>query len=360
MPRLRFMSHIRPLCRRLAILIAVILSIVVGRPATAEVKHVIQISVDGGGSYYIQTLIDWGQLPNFKRFQVEGATTMNARTDFDYTVTLPNHTAMITGRPVLDKRGPNGPILGHLWTKNDEPETDNLHLNARAYVKSAFDVAHDHGLRTFLAASKTKFVLYDQSYDVTTGAPDGIGPDNGRDKIDVAIIDTDADKMLEKYLDEMRSRPANYSFVHFANADAAGHAHTWGSSEYVAALKKVDEFLALILELASTHPELKDSTVVIVSADHGGIGDNHGTNSDWHNYTIPFLTWGAGVAAGADLYQLNVRTRRNLGRERIDFTEDGGQPIRNGDGGNLALKLLGLPAIPDSFINAGQDLRLGE
>lgn len=328
--------------------------------AAADVKHVIQISVDGGGSYYVQTLIDWHQLPNFKRFQTEGATTMNARTDFDYTVTLPNHTAMVTGRPVMDKRGPDGPILGHLWTKNDDPGTDNLHLNARAYIRSVFDVAHDHGLRTFLAASKTKFVLYDQSYDLTTGAPDTTGPDNGRDKIDLAIIDTDADAMLQKYLDEMRSRPANYSFVHFANPDGAGHAKSWGSAEYVAALKHVDEYLGMIFELIANQPELNDQTVIIVSADHGGIDTNHGTNTDWRNYTIPFLVWGAGVAQGADLYQLNVKERRNPGRERIDFPEPGGQPIRNGDGGNLALKLLKLPAIPDSLINAAQDLKVAE
>ncbi len=80
--------------------------------------HVIHISVDGMGASYIASLITSGEAPNFKRLRDEGASTMNARTDYDYSITLPNHTGMLTGRPLLNQtvfaaQTPHG------WTSND-------------------------------------------------------------------------------------------------------------------------------------------------------------------------------------------------------------------------------------------------
>ncbi len=195
----------------------------------------IQISVDGLGSSYLQALVDDGRLPNFKRLQAEGAYTHNARTDYDFTITLPNHTCMVTGRPVRDKAASPTSILGHDWTINSDPGERTLHSNRHEYVASAFDVAHDHGLRTAMFASKTKFSLYDQSYDERNGAPDKTGEDNGRDKIDLYVRDGSTE-MSERFFAEMKANPFNYVFVHFADTDSAGHSKKWGSPEYNAAL----------------------------------------------------------------------------------------------------------------------------
>ncbi len=319
------------------------------------VEYVIQISVDGLGPPYLQSMIDKGQMPNFKRLQAEGAWTHNARTDFDYTVTLPNHTCMITGRSVMDKTFGTGSMAGHFWTENGEPGSANLHSNRHAYVKSAFDVAHDHGLRTALYASKTKFVVYEQSYNAENGAPDQIGADNGRDKIDTYVNDRNSTAMTARLISEMNSKPCRYSFVHFHDTDSAGHADGWGSESYNKALVAVDGYLGNLFKVLDG-PAFKGKAVIILSADHGGRERNHGEKTDPLNYTIPFYVWGAGVAQGKDLYQLNPTTRKDPGASRPDYTADGPAPIRNGDGGNLALKLLGLPAVPESFINSAQDL----
>lgn len=330
-----------------------------GRPACAAgpAEYVIHVSVDGLGAVYLQELVDQHQLPTFARFQAEGAWTNNARTDFDYTITLPNHTSMVTGRPVKDRAASPAAVAGHGWVINTDPGEKTLHSNRHAYVPSAFDVTHDNGLRTCMMASKSKFSLYDQSFDARNGAPDTVGPDNGRDKMDV-YVKANSDELTDRFLTEMKSQPFQYSFLHFHDADTAGHSKGWGTPEYQAAIKKVDGLLGRIVDLVTSDERLKGKTTLIISADHGGTGLNHGVSADPLNYTIPFYVWGAGVAHADDLYALNTSSRVNPGNERPDYSDPHKQPIRNGDGGNLALSLLGLGALPESSINAAQDLHV--
>ena len=323
--------------------------------AGTTVQHVLHISVDGLGSAHLKPLLEAGDLPNFARLAREGAGTLNARTDFDYTVTLPNHTCMLTGRPVNDCSVGARAVAGHQWTTNTDPGPANLHTKPHAYVASAFDVVHDQGLRTGLFASKTKFVLYDQSYDAAAGAPDRVSPDNGRDKIDVYVNDSDSGRVIQELVAALKSHPLAYAFIHLHDADTAGHKFGWSSPEYNAAVKAVDGYLGTIFDLVDHDPAFKGSTAIILSADHGGTGLGHQENSLPVNYTIPFYVWGPGVAQGKDLYLLNRSSRRDPGTERPDYAAQQ-QPIRNGDGGNLALSLLGLKPIPESFINAQQDL----
>jgi len=111
-----------------------------------------------------------------------------------------------------------------------------------------------------------------------------------------------------------------------------------------------------VLHLVETDPTLKGHTTIIVTADHGGVDLSHGEAELAVNYTIPLFVWGAGVGRG-DLYAINRDTRTEPGDTRPEYAAEH-QPIRNGDTGNLALKLLGLGPIPGSVINAKQDLRV--
>src|SRR4029434_1849458 len=85
--------------------------------------HVIQISVDGLRGDLLAAMLaapPQTDLPNFRRFVTEGATTFNARTDYTETVTLANHTCMLTGRPVRQPAGqPDG--VAHGYTANGTP-----------------------------------------------------------------------------------------------------------------------------------------------------------------------------------------------------------------------------------------------
>ena len=314
-----------------------------------QAEYVITISVDGMGSSYMQQLVDQGLLPNIKRLETQGATTLNARADQQVTVTLPNHTAMITSRPILGE-------AGHNWVSNTDPKAgQTIHSNKKSYIASVFDVAHDAGLKTGMWATKTKFSLFRDSYDAQNGSTEGPGAAvHGAQKLDSFTYAKTSPALTREFVTAMSQTPCNFAFVHYAEADAAGHGKGWGSVEYMNALVIADGCIGQVIDLVDKNPLLKGKTVIIVTADHGGTGTNHADPANPLDYTIPFLVWGAGVEQG-DLYQFNP-TRMNPGTERIAFDVPG-QPIRNGDVGNFSLKLLGLPAIPGSVIGKDQDIK---
>ncbi|MBT6462332.1 MAG: SUMF1/EgtB/PvdO family nonheme iron enzyme [Opitutae bacterium] len=197
-----------------------------------------------------------------------------------------------------------------------------------------------------------------------TGA---IGP-----KIDLYEQDSDypayPDKgrsdLVEEFVEKMIEDPAGFAFLHMTHPDSVGHGHGWGSEKYHNSIRAVDADLALIFDMVEDNEAFRDDTVIILTADHGGGGGRlyeHTNNTHPLNFTIPFYAWGKGVTAGADLYALNADTRTDPDAdENTVYTgESATQPIRNGAIANLSAKLLGLGAVPGSWINSSQDLSLG-
>lgn len=319
--------------------------------AGVSATFVIHVSVDGLRPDAVQALGAAGA-PAFWRLKAEGSATANARTDYDYTITLPNHTCQLTGRAVAG-------AAGHGWTTNSDPlPGQTLASNKGSYVAGVFDVVHDAGRRTGLFASKSKFSLYPASWGPATGALDVTGADNGRNKIDVYRNDGDTTALVGELLAQQASNPMAYVFLHLADADNAGHSCGWDpavGSCYSNAVKKVDGLVGTILDFVATEAHFAGRTLVIVTADHGGTGTNHSTASLAVNYTIPFYAWGAGSTAGADLYVLNPVTRLNPATGR-PLNSAAPPPVRNGDAANLALAALGLGSVPGSTIGAGGSL----
>lgn len=332
-------------------------------PSALAVDHVILISVDGLRPAAISQL-GKEKLPSFYRFQEQGVWTDNARADFDYTRTLPNHSSMMTARRVAGEQG-------HGQITNDMPvPAMTLHNNTgeHAYVTSVFDVTHDHGLSTSLYVSKDKFVLFEQSYNEQNGGQDTRGEDNGTDKIDRYVFlspNKTADALVSQYVADMSEENFNFSFIHLVDPDSAGHGDKWSTEGYLDAVKRVDGYLERVFDLVDSNESLSDNTAIILVADHGGAGRSHSEADNIENYRIPFYVWvpnlgmNSEISAGKELYQLNQESRSDPKQERVAFSAKK-QPIRNGDSANLSLQLLGLPPIPDigAIINSKQDLKI--
>jgi hypothetical protein len=316
-----------------------------------SVRYVVHVSVDGLRPDAVRRQ-PAEALPAFARLRTEAAQTQNARTDPDYRTTLPNHTAQLTGRPVLGARG-------HGWTVNVDPAPGaTLHATRGAYVASAFDVAHDAGLATAAYVSKSKFSIFDASYDARHGAPDTTGADDGRDKIDRFVYEPDTEALVDRVVADLVESPAAYTFVHLRDPDATGHWWGWSvrrGSRYLRAVRRADGRLGRILDAIEADDRLRGRTAVVVTADHGGSGRHHLGERREH-YTVPFYVWGPGVAP-ADLYVLNEDTRADPGAGNPGLGA-ALPPVRNGDAANVALGLLGLSPVPGSAWGVDAPLRV--
>ncbi|MFO0963207.1 MAG: alkaline phosphatase family protein [Phycisphaerales bacterium] len=324
-------------------------------------RHVILVSVDGLRPDAIDGPED-GALPAFARLR-QGPGTLQARADPDFTITLPNHVGMLTGRPVM---GPQG----HAWRENDDPRAardgGTIHKHRGFYVASAFDVAHDHGRFTAVVAAKEKFVLLQQSYDSDAGAPDQTGTDHGRAKIDAYAWSRDPQLKARTVLEFLRSaRDGSFIFLHLGEPDYAGHAEGWdlrAGSAYRAAVTASDAALGTLLAGIDADPALRGQVAIVLTADHGG-GDpfrNHGVARARENFLVPLLVWLGRDTAPQELIALNADHRAVVSAETWLPLEASPPPVRSAETGNLALQLLGLPPIPGSVANARQDLRLQE
>lgn len=350
----------RACSRTLALtLVAIFVNTVVAAAGAAPVSHVIHISLDGLGAKYLEFYVTNApaQFPNFIRLRDQGASTFNARCDYDISETVPNHASMFTGRPVMQPAGaPN--TTHHGYSLNIPGPGDTFHASGNPnvpYKTSFFDVAHDYGLSTALYAGKARLSICDRSYDTTNGAIDTTEVDNGRDKIDFSsVADVSgasiANEINTVLQDLTNAAPKRYSFIHIAEPDITGHSAGWGSVSWSNAVRMVDTQLGRIIDAVNLNPLLSNQTVLIVSADHGGGGVNRMAHTEaYHitNYTIPFFLWGLTIPAGTNVYSL-FSNRADPGTNRTDYSTQP-QPLRNADGGNIALTLLGLPPIPGSF-----------
>ncbi len=203
--------------------------------AAAPATHVIQVSLDGLGAYYLRFFVTNApaQFPNFVRLTQESAYTFEARCDYDISETVPNHASIFTGRPVLQPAGL--PSTTHHGYNNNFPGAgETIHSSnsvAVPYKSSFFDVAHDYGLTTAFYAGKTRLGICDRSYDGVNGAPDLVpaGGDNGKDKIDFSsVLDVSgvniSNEVNTLIQDLTNAMPKRYSFIHIAEPDLTGHA----------------------------------------------------------------------------------------------------------------------------------------
>lgn len=236
------------------------------RPRASVTRNVILVSIDGLRPDAIAAF----KAPTLTKLVTEGSFTLSATTILP-SKTLPSHTSMLTGEPP-DKHGV-------LW--NDVLGAESATLE----IPTIFSTARSRGYRTAAFFSKAKF-----SHLQVPGTLDysqSPGGWFGRWSASSTVDDVE---------EHLSSAKPNLLFVHLTDPDAAGHSHGWMSREYGRGVLRADRALERLLRLADATYGVGEYTV-IVTADHGGHGRDHGTDHP-DDVTIPWIAWGRGVQPG--------------------------------------------------------------
>jgi predicted AlkP superfamily pyrophosphatase or phosphodiesterase len=242
------------------------------RPVEA-IDRVLIISIDG----LRPDLLLRAFMPRVRGLCFGGSYTFWAETTPE-AYTLPCHVSMLTG--VSSEKH------GVTWNDYIEESYPN--------VPTLFEVARQAGYSTAMATGKMKFVVLTKP-----GTLDHffLPPDE-------PVSDRDVAAQAEKLL---REHQPQVMFVHLPGTDEAGHKYGWGSREQIAAIELADEAVGLILAVV-TDLKLTDSTLVILTSDHGGAATDHKMN-DPRSHFIPWIASGPGIRADFDLTQVDRRIR---------------------------------------------------
>jgi arylsulfatase A-like enzyme len=278
-------------------------------PEKALAERVIIISIDGcrpdafgpAGAVTIRSLVE------------RGAYCWKAET-IRPSITLPSHTAMLTGLDFAHH--------GVVW---------NNYRPGYLVHPSVFSVVTQTGKKTAMLFSKDKFhflanpacVSWIYGPPVPNKVPkreDFTDPEQlqamlrkeeeaakappkkppAPTSLTPGEMMTTADLLARAFASAWPQQKWPLTFIHFREPDEFGHKKGWMGPEYLEGVKSVDTALAIIVETIEKNGGF-EKTALIITADHGGSGRGHYRWTDPNkpeNVTIPWICVGPGVPAG--------------------------------------------------------------
>jgi len=218
-------------------------------PGYTPTRHLVFIGLDGWGGAYVSR----ADMPTVKRMMAGGASSLDMRSVMP-SISWPNWMALFSGAP---------------------PE-----LNDQDQFPTIFTLVENDNQ----TGSSVFFHEWNELRKIS--------PDGSIEKLRIRSNHESAE-LIARYIAE--KKPV-FTAVAFNEPDSTGHSKRWGSAAYSAKLAELDSFIGII-EQAVKDAGIYDSTVFILSADHGGALWGHGFNSSRHR-RIPLVIYGSNIKEG--------------------------------------------------------------
>ena len=239
----------------------------------SKVDHVVLIGVDGMGARWIP----WEKMPNLSRLRDEGHYAVG-RDSFPTSSGI-NWATVMFGTVVE--------IHGYRKWNSQAPDVPAFEVTEKGIPPCVF-----HEIKR----------QDPSAYTVSLYNWDGIGFVHATNEVDFVkyfpegSLEERDDAVVDEGLAQLKSHKPKLSFLYQHLPDCYGHKCGWGSPEFTNACAHVDANIGRVVK-GLEDSGLRDSTAIIVVADHGGLEKGHGL-ANLECFEVPFLVNGPAVNKG--------------------------------------------------------------
>ncbi len=239
-----------------------------------ETKHVVVLGFDGMSAAGVRN----SETPIFNELMKNGAWTLHAHAVMP-TSSSPNWASMIMGAP---------------------PRCHSIHSN-RWEVNKIKN-------RSFCGCEKGKLfptifgVMRNQKANANITCYhdwDGFARLTETNAFTVLQDTKDENETADKAIECIKNKQPDFLFLHFDHVDHAGHAIGHFTPEYYKSIAKADSITGAIIK-ALKEAGMFENTVILITADHGGIRKGHGGSSIAEK-EIPWIISGSGIKKGFEI-----------------------------------------------------------
>ena len=237
-------------------------------------KHVVIIGIDGWGAYSVPKA---EHIPNIRMLMEQGSYTLKKRSVLPSASAI-NWASMFNGAPTE--------MHGYTQWNSRRPEIPSMVENERQKFPTIFSI------------------LREQYPDVVTGCIaewDGIKHVVDSAAIDFYDVVDEKDnehltRLAESYIKE---RKPTLLAVCYDQLDHIGHQDGHDTPAYYKVLEHLDRQVGRIIQ-ALKDAGIYDDTIVMMTADHGGINKGHGGQT-LEELEIPFIVCGKGIKTQGEI-----------------------------------------------------------
>jgi len=238
-------------------------------------------------------------MPNFKQMVTSGTAYWNLEAGGHY------HTDL--QQPTITGPGWSSVVSGVFFNKHGVYDNDTFVVDRKHYLYPHFfkhirEMYPDAWLGSVCDASTPNTVLLNSEI----GIANLVYTPTAQEKTD-GVAD---DKVREQAVSVLQTENPDALFVHFLDADHAGHTYGYGKTvpQYMATLASIDVNIGKILTAMRARPQFaQEKWLVAFTADHGGgLNKSHGSQSDDDRHIFGIFN-GVGFSGGrvdnAKVYQ---------------------------------------------------------